>query len=339
MSSEIQAPQNISVDLKRLVLIDSNNLLADKAEETLTEKTMLEKGIENYKVLISDLYSLLEKQHGEEEENLDYDLLPDEVILPESGIKLPRSMPVPKEKPLTKWEKYKREKGIIQKKRSRFVYSEIAQDWVPRWGKGSAKKIAEEVNWAMEEKEDGVNPFEERANKKALAKAKQLKRQVRNEMRAREGVNEERKSGGKMNKGSGRDVGGGVGGADIERGENKREKGRKGGKLNGKNMENKVDKAPNVTADEKKDRLSKKQYRKMKEEKEKKKMDEDKKNLNKRLEQVQRNTRSMGKFDKKLRNEKEVNFLKKKRISKEIVEDFGKEQKRNKRILEHILKG
>ena len=67
-------------------------------------------------------------------------------------------------------------------------------------------------------------------------------------------------------------------------------------------------------------------------------LNEDKKNLGKRLEQVQKSTRSMGNFDKKLKNEKEINFLKKKRVGKDILSDKSKEKSRDKRILDNILK-
>ena len=67
-------------------------------------------------------------------------------------------------------------------------------------------------------------------------------------------------------------------------------------------------------------------------------LNEDKKNLGKRLEQVQKSTRSMGNFDKKLKNEKEVNLLKKKRVRKDILTDKSKEKSRDKRILDNILK-
>ena len=67
-------------------------------------------------------------------------------------------------------------------------------------------------------------------------------------------------------------------------------------------------------------------------------LNEDKKNLGKRLEQVQKSTRSMGNFDKKLKNEKEINLLKKKRVGKDILNDKSKEKSRNQRILDNILK-
>jgi len=46
----------------------------------------------------------------------------------------------------------------------------------------------------------------------------------------------------------------------------------------------------------------------------------------------------MGNFDKKLKNEKEVNLLKKKRVRSDILTDKSKEKSRDKIILDNILK-
>jgi hypothetical protein len=46
----------------------------------------------------------------------------------------------------------------------------------------------------------------------------------------------------------------------------------------------------------------------------------------------------MGNFDKKLKNEKEINLLKKKRVAKDILNDKSKEKSRDQRILDNILK-
>ena len=286
--------ENIFYDTRRLVIIDSNNILNQKNnEKELTETIMISKAKQNYISFASSLFDLLAKQQGKEKEDLDYDKAPDEINLPEAIITLPRSLPIPVAKPLTKWEKYKQEKGITQRKRSRMVFSEEIGDWVPRWGKGSVKKIQDSLNWAMEEKEPGVNPFEQKANEKQLAKAKQLKRQMKNEEYARKVLKSKKE-------------------------ENYNEN------INSKSVP--------------KEKLSKKQRKALKAQKEIKKLSEDKKNLSKRLEQVQKSTRSMGNFDKKLKNEKEINILKKKRVSKEILTDKSKEKSRDKRILDHILK-
>ena len=293
--------ENIFYDTRRLVIIDSNNILNEKNnEKELTETIMINKAKQNYISFASTLFDLLLKQQGKEKEDLDYDKAPDELTLPEAILTLPRSLPKPVAKPLTKLEKYKKEKEI-QRKRARMVYSEEVGDWVPRWGLGSAKKIQDSMNWVMEEKEPGVNPFEQRSNEKQLAKAKQLKRQMKNEEYAKKVLNS-----------------------------------KKGGN-NGENNFNKSNNI-NINTGEKKQILSKKQKKALKAQKEIKKLNEDKKNLNKRLEQVQKSTRSMGNFDKKLKNEKEINLLKKKRVSKEVLHDKNKEKSRDKRILDNILK-
>ena len=298
-TSNVENRENIFYDIRRLVIVDSNNILNQKNnEKELTETIMMNKAKQNYISFASSLFDILSKQQGQEKEDLDYDKAPDELTLPEAIITLPRSLPIPVAKPLTKWEKYKQEKGIVQRKRSRMVYSEEVGDWVPRWGRGSVKKIQDSMNWAMEEKEPGVNPFEQKSNEKQLAKAKQLKRQMKNEEYAKKVLNSKKEGN------------------------------------NNKNSNNNI----NNSKSEPKQKLSKKQRKALKAQKEIQKLNDDKKNLSKRLEQVQKSTRSMGNFDKKLKNEKEINLLKKKRVSKDILSDKKKEKSRDKRILDNILK-
>lgn len=287
--------ENIFFDTRRLVIVDSNNLLNSKNNETeLTETIMMNKAKQNYIDFASSLFDILNKQQGEEKEDLDYDKAPDELTLPESIITLPRSLSIPIQKPMTKWEKYKMEKGITQRKRGRMVYSEEVGDWVPRWGKGSVKHIQDSMNWVMEEKEPGVNPFEQKSNEKQIAKAKQMKKQIKNEEFAKKYLAQKK----------------------------------------GISNNNEKNEGNNIN----KQHISKKMRKAFKAQKEIERLNEDKKNLGKRLEQVQKSTRSMGNFDKKLKNEKEVNLLKKKRVRKDILTDKSKEKSRDKRILDNILK-
>ena len=289
--------ENIFFDTRRLVVIDSNNILNPKNnEKELTETIMINKAKQNYIDFASSLFDILNKQQGEEKEDLDYDKAPDELTLPENIITLPRSLPIPIPKPPTKWEKYKMEKGITQRKRSRMVYSEEVGDWVPRWGKGSIKQIQDSMNWVMEDKEEGVNPFEQKSNEKLIAKAKQKKRQIKNEEFAKKYLAEK------------------------------------------KGISNQINNNENEKISEPKQHISKKMRKAFKAQKEIQRLNEDKKNLGKRLEQVQKSTRSMGNFDKKLKNEKEINLLKKKRVSKDILIDKSKEKSRDQRILDNILK-
>jgi hypothetical protein len=109
------------------------------------------------------------------------------VQLPASKIVLPRQQPPPKEKQLTKWEKFRQERGITpREKRSRMVYDEITKDWVPRFGMGSIKKIQKNNEYIMVEKpkhvEAGMDPFTYKQNEKRLDKEKQNLREVKNKV-------------------------------------------------------------------------------------------------------------------------------------------------------------
>lgn len=56
------------------------------------------------------------------------------VKLPEPKTWMPREKPVPKGKPMTKWEEYAKSKGIVNKKRSKMVFDEATKEYKPRWG-------------------------------------------------------------------------------------------------------------------------------------------------------------------------------------------------------------
>lgn len=270
---------NISIDYGHLLITDTNNLTSND-NPSLTETTIRSHAEHNFKHLVRGLFTMLKDQQGEDDITRDYDKAPDEVVLPKPLLTLPRIMPVPKEKPLTKWERYKQEKGIHSRKRRRMVWSDLANDWVPRWGKGSIKKIEKDANWAMEEKETGVNPFDKQKEEQNLKKQKQEMRHLKNQINAA--------------KASGND--------NIK------------------------------TAT-----MSKKARKGMKIQKEIQRLDQDKKNLNKRLEQVQKSTRSMGHFDKKVKNEKELNIIKKKKVDTDVLLNRKHERSRDKAIMESIL--
>ena len=55
----------------------------------------------------------------------------------------PREKPLPKKKPLSKWEAFAKTKGInAKKKKSRMVWCEVSKSWKPRWGYMSAEKLS-----------------------------------------------------------------------------------------------------------------------------------------------------------------------------------------------------
>ena len=69
--------------------------------------------------------------------------------LPVPTTHLPRARPLPKPKPLTKWERFAQEKGIQHKKRDKKVWDEEKQEWVNRWGWKGVNKDKEE-QWLSE---------------------------------------------------------------------------------------------------------------------------------------------------------------------------------------------
>ncbi|KAF8515004.1 ribosome biogenesis regulatory protein-domain-containing protein [Gautieria morchelliformis] len=70
-------------------------------------------------------------------------------MLPSPTTQLPRSKPLPKPKPPTKWEKFAAAKGIQQSKRDRKVFDEEKQEWVNRWGR-AGKNHEKEEQWITE---------------------------------------------------------------------------------------------------------------------------------------------------------------------------------------------
>lgn len=141
-----------------------------------TSKQVKKRTVTNLCTLYTSLFDLKRKEeasHGDDGEILEYAKSYYTVRLPESQVVLPREKRVPKDKQMTKWEKFRLEAGMpARKARSRMVFDPVTNDWVPRHGMGSVKKIADAHNWLMHEKpkhrEAGVDPFTyEKAEKKA----------------------------------------------------------------------------------------------------------------------------------------------------------------------------
>ena len=101
--------------------------------------------------------------------------------LPDATIILPRAKPVPKPKPETRWQKFARERGIMNKKKNRMVYDEERQEWAPNWGYKRAN--AEYKEWAVDIPEGQVGSdelFDGKAKQNRLKnRANQLKNQER----------------------------------------------------------------------------------------------------------------------------------------------------------------
>ncbi len=132
MADTLDAKFNINFDVGHLLVNDTRPFKKDDIDE----HDILARTKENVVSLLQSMLKMAKTQKGDEDENRDYDKAQDNVTLPKPTLILPRSKTVPKDNPMTRWEKYRKEKGFSDTKRSRMVYSELAADWVPRWGKG-----------------------------------------------------------------------------------------------------------------------------------------------------------------------------------------------------------
>ncbi|KAL0225144.1 hypothetical protein RCL1_003056 [Eukaryota sp. TZLM3-RCL] len=65
------------------------------------------------------------------------------IDLPKPITRLPRSMPLPQAKPLTKWEKFAASKGINKKKKDRMTMDEVTGEVRPSWGYKRAGTLAD----------------------------------------------------------------------------------------------------------------------------------------------------------------------------------------------------
>jgi len=165
----------------------------------------------------------------------------------------------------------------------------------------SAKNIEEKAEWAIEEREGeaGQNPFTLRKQERDLTKLKEKKKELKNFENVQKDKNKMKPTG------------------EVQE-----------GKINSKEIKKQQAESSLQT---KKDSKKKKMNGKSP------KLDEDKKGLSKILERVQKSTASMGKFDKKIKNEKVMNPLKKNKISKEILLNRKSERDRDRKILDNVL--
>lgn len=92
--------------------------------------------------------------------------------LPKQKFYLPRFKLVPKPRPLTKWEQFAKEKGIVKKKKSKLSWDEQLQKWIPLYGfkRAAAQK---DKNWLIEVPQN-ANPMEDQFAKKIEAKSEKI---------------------------------------------------------------------------------------------------------------------------------------------------------------------
>jgi len=86
---------------------------------------------------------------------------------------LPRMKSIPKISTLSKWEKFKFDKKINSKTKSRLIYDEVTKEWVPRYGYNSLKNRSERRE-AIIEYNDGNVPNILKRKRSAITKNDKL---------------------------------------------------------------------------------------------------------------------------------------------------------------------
>ena len=82
-----------------------------------------------------------------EHQVIDFSANPSQTTLPPPRLALPRFLKFDPERTLTRWEQFAKSRGIQKRsKRSRLVWSDEARDWMPRWGRRSAKNLRQELD-------------------------------------------------------------------------------------------------------------------------------------------------------------------------------------------------
>merc|ERR1712141_570049 len=172
-STNVNRPLEQENDLGNLLGVEINEFELD---ETCKEDLLKARARDNCQLLLNEIWQL-------PTERVEEAIV---AVLPPPTSIIPREKPVPKPKPLTKWEQYAKEKGIVnKKKKSSKVWDDVVKDWVPRFGYKKAKAETEK-NWLMEYKEgQDQDPREKAIEEKREKVAKNELQRLRNLARAK----------------------------------------------------------------------------------------------------------------------------------------------------------
>eukprot|EP01059_Diplonema_ambulator_P013892 TRINITY_DN24598_c0_g1_i1.p1 TRINITY_DN24598_c0_g1~~TRINITY_DN24598_c0_g1_i1.p1 ORF type:complete len:231 (+),score=69.16 TRINITY_DN24598_c0_g1_i1:51-743(+) len=172
---ESPVPEELTLDLGNMMLVNKSQC------EGYSEDVVAAAAQRDAQVLVAQLFGLpSEKADGGRLAKLPF---------PSSMI--PREKPPPKEKELTKWEEFKKEKGLKSRKKAKRVYDEDADEWIGTYGAKRARHEREHT-WIKEvpdnyvPKVEGGDAFlDEQMERKERVK-KQKAREAANQRRSRE---------------------------------------------------------------------------------------------------------------------------------------------------------
>jgi len=108
--------------------------------------------------------------------------------LPYPRTPIPREKPIPEVAPMTRWEKFAKEKGIKKRKRGRMVWDDTTESYKPRWGMDRVNDPKK--TWILPDKPEELarygaeDPFHLEQIKKKERTTKNTKLKVKNQRRA-----------------------------------------------------------------------------------------------------------------------------------------------------------
>jgi len=153
----------LEYDLGTLLAIDTNdiNLKDASSDKQIYLKTLAR---DNTQLLINKIWEL------------PVEIVEDAVVakLPAPKYILPREKPIPKPKPLTKWQKFALEKGLKKTKQSKLSWDDVLKKWVPLHGYKRAA-AEREKDWVIEVPQNADPMTDMFADKAALKKEKVAK--------------------------------------------------------------------------------------------------------------------------------------------------------------------
>ncbi|KAJ3046064.1 Rhodanese- sulfurtransferase [Rhizophlyctis rosea] len=176
-SVEVETPVPFDFDLGNLTAFDPN-ALDEKRINGETNVYLKDLARDGAQLLINQIFGLPTKSTT------------DGVFaeLPEPSTVLPRAKPLPKPKPLTRWEKFAKTKGIQKRKKDRMVYDEATGEEKPRWGYKRANN--DQDDWIIE-LPGNADPMEDQYEKRREEKKERVeknKKQARRNMEERAAV-------------------------------------------------------------------------------------------------------------------------------------------------------
>jgi regulator of ribosome biosynthesis len=176
---EIGQFTNKNHDLGALLYNDSTSY------ENFTDEQVLEKVQQNANKFYQIMFDY--RKRMPERGVLEFETPFFTIDLPRIEERIPRVVPPAKEKPLTKWEKFRKEKGMApRQRRDKKVFDPISKRWVRRFGHKSIKKLEEARTAIIEVRpgEDHIDPFEKMHLQKKLMLEKEKQKALQNQMRA-----------------------------------------------------------------------------------------------------------------------------------------------------------